>query len=118
MPDEKVKEFGKKNQMERPAQPAELAPVYVFLASNESRYITGAVFDLTGGEMLPLNDTRLLLSRQPRDTEPKIFDEPDLSKEIGHLERFRQIAVRMQCIRVPDVSFGLRRCENNNRNVA
>ncbi len=53
MPDKKVKEFGKKSEMERPAQPADLAPVYVFLASNESRYVTGAVFDLTGGEMLP-----------------------------------------------------------------
>lgn len=53
MPEKSVKEFGKKNAMERPAQPVELAPVYVFLASDESRYITGAVFDLTGGEMLP-----------------------------------------------------------------
>ena len=53
MPEKKVKEFGKQSQMERPAQPADLAPIYVFLASNESRYVTGAVFDLTGGEMLP-----------------------------------------------------------------
>ncbi len=53
MPEDSVKEFGKKTQMERPAQPAELAPIYVFLASDESRYITGAIFDLTGGEMLP-----------------------------------------------------------------
>lgn len=53
MPEKSVKEFGKKNSMERPAQPAELAPIYVFLAGDESRYITGAVFDLTGGEMLP-----------------------------------------------------------------
>lgn len=53
MPEEKVKEFGKSNPQERPAQPAELAPTYVFLASDESRYITGAVFDLTGGKMLP-----------------------------------------------------------------
>ncbi len=53
MPDKKVKEFGKNTLMERPAQPAELAPIYVFLASDESRYITGAIFDLTGGEMLP-----------------------------------------------------------------
>ena len=30
-----------------------LAPSYVFLASEESRFITGAVLDLTGGEMLP-----------------------------------------------------------------
>ncbi len=53
MPEEKVKEFGKNSAMERPAQPAELAPIYVFLASDESRYITGGVFDLTGGKMLP-----------------------------------------------------------------
>lgn len=53
MPEKSVKEFGKKTSMERPAQPVELAPTYVFLACEESRYITGGVFDLTGGEMLP-----------------------------------------------------------------
>jgi hypothetical protein len=53
MPEEKVKEFGKSNPQERPAQPAELAPMYVFLASEESRFITGGVFDVTGGKMLP-----------------------------------------------------------------
>jgi NAD(P)-dependent dehydrogenase (short-subunit alcohol dehydrogenase family) len=53
MPEDSVKKFGSSNSMERPAQPAELAPTYVFLASDESRFITGAVFDLTGGEMLP-----------------------------------------------------------------
>ncbi len=53
MPEEKVKEFGKNSPMERPAQPAELAPIYVFLCSDESRYITGGIFDLTGGRMLP-----------------------------------------------------------------
>ena len=53
MPAKSVKDFGKTNPMERPAQPADLAPVYVFLCSNESRYITGGVFDLTGGKMLP-----------------------------------------------------------------
>jgi NAD(P)-dependent dehydrogenase (short-subunit alcohol dehydrogenase family) len=53
MPEEKVKEFGKTNPLERPAQPAELAPMYVFLASDESRFITGGVFDVTGGKMLP-----------------------------------------------------------------
>lgn len=53
MPDKSVKEFGKSNPQERPAQPAELAPMYVFLASDESRYITGGVFDVTGGKMLP-----------------------------------------------------------------
>ncbi len=53
MPEKSVEEFGKKGPMGRPAQPAELAPMYVFLASDESRYITGGIFDLTGGKMLP-----------------------------------------------------------------
>lgn len=53
MPEEKVKEFGKTNPMERPAQPAELAPMYVFLASNDARFINGGIFDVTGGLMLP-----------------------------------------------------------------
>ncbi len=53
MPEKSVKEFGKKGSMERPAQPAELAPMYVFLVSDESRYINGGIFDLTGGKMLP-----------------------------------------------------------------
>jgi NAD(P)-dependent dehydrogenase (short-subunit alcohol dehydrogenase family) len=54
MPDSYVKEFGKKSLLERPAQPAELAPAYVFLAAQqESSYITGSVLDLTGGKMLP-----------------------------------------------------------------
>ena len=50
MPDEKVKEFGEQSQMKRPAQ---LAPAYVFLATQDSRYMTGSVLDLTSGEMLP-----------------------------------------------------------------
>jgi NAD(P)-dependent dehydrogenase (short-subunit alcohol dehydrogenase family) len=53
MPDEKVKHFGEKDPMTRPAQPAELAPAYVFLASNDSSYVTGSVMDLTGGRKLP-----------------------------------------------------------------
>ncbi len=53
MPEKSVENFGKTNPQERPAQPAELAPMFVFLASNESRYITGGVFDVTGGKMLP-----------------------------------------------------------------
>jgi NAD(P)-dependent dehydrogenase (short-subunit alcohol dehydrogenase family) len=53
MPQEHVEKFGKSNPQRRPAQPAELAPTYVFLASDESRYINGAIFDLTGGKMLP-----------------------------------------------------------------
>lgn len=53
MPEESVEKFGKSSSLGRPAQPAELAPMYVFLASDESRYITGGIFDLTGGKMLP-----------------------------------------------------------------
>jgi NAD(P)-dependent dehydrogenase (short-subunit alcohol dehydrogenase family) len=53
MPEEKVKKFGENDPMKRPAQPAELAPAYVFLATTDSTYVTGSVMDLTGGEMLP-----------------------------------------------------------------
>ncbi|MBX5494616.1 MAG: SDR family oxidoreductase [Bryobacteraceae bacterium] len=53
MPQEKVTEFGKTAPMERPAQPAELAPVYVFLASEDAAYITGEVIGVTGGRLLP-----------------------------------------------------------------
>ncbi len=45
-----VAEFGKDNPMGRPAQPEELAPAYVFLASNaDSSYITGTVLQVMGG---------------------------------------------------------------------
>lgn len=50
MPQEKVKKFGQDTVFGRPAQPAELAPVYVFLASQESRFITGEVVGVTGGK--------------------------------------------------------------------
>ena len=44
-------EFGKDNPMGRAAQPEELAPAYVFLASNaDSSYITGTVLQVMGGE--------------------------------------------------------------------
>jgi NAD(P)-dependent dehydrogenase (short-subunit alcohol dehydrogenase family) len=49
---EKLKEFGKNYPMERPAQPAELAPAYVFLACDESRYVNGEVLGVTGGKPL------------------------------------------------------------------
>jgi NAD(P)-dependent dehydrogenase (short-subunit alcohol dehydrogenase family) len=49
---EKVAEFGKTTPMERPGQPAELAPVFVFLASNDSTYITGECIGVTGGKVL------------------------------------------------------------------
>jgi NAD(P)-dependent dehydrogenase (short-subunit alcohol dehydrogenase family) len=50
MPKEKVKSFGQDTSFERAAQPVELAPIYVFLASNESRFVTGEVYGATGGQ--------------------------------------------------------------------
>ncbi len=48
---EAVSEFGMKQPMKRPAQPEEIAPTYVFFASNaDSSYITGEVLTLLGGE--------------------------------------------------------------------
>lgn len=49
MPTEKVAHFGKNTPIGRAAQPAELAPPYVMLASDESSYITGAIIPVTGG---------------------------------------------------------------------
>jgi len=49
MDEEKVKSFGEQSPMGRAAQPAELAPSYVFLASQESSYITADVIAVTGG---------------------------------------------------------------------
>ncbi|HLX27407.1 MAG TPA: SDR family oxidoreductase [Casimicrobiaceae bacterium] len=48
---DKVSHFGEDSPMGRPAQPEELAPAYVFLASNaDSSYITGTVLQVMGGE--------------------------------------------------------------------
>lgn len=49
MPVEKVASFGSNTPLGRAGQPAELAPIYVMLASNESSYVTGAVVPVTGG---------------------------------------------------------------------
>ena len=49
-PPEDIPEFGKKAPMGRAGQPAELAGMYVLLASDESSYATGQVFAATGGE--------------------------------------------------------------------
>jgi NAD(P)-dependent dehydrogenase (short-subunit alcohol dehydrogenase family) len=47
---EEIAEFGAKTPMERPAQPEEIAPAYVFLASSrDSSYITGEVLTALGG---------------------------------------------------------------------
>lgn len=52
-PPEKLKEFGQKTPLGRPGQPAEVAPAFVFLASQESSYITAEVIGVTGGQHLP-----------------------------------------------------------------
>jgi NAD(P)-dependent dehydrogenase (short-subunit alcohol dehydrogenase family) len=49
MPPEKVESFGQDTPLGRPGQPAELAPVYVLLASDEGSYISGARVAVTGG---------------------------------------------------------------------
>jgi len=50
MPPDRVRNFGKQVPMGRPAQPAELAPAYVMLASDEASYISGATIAVTGGK--------------------------------------------------------------------
>lgn len=52
-PQEKVQQFGAQAPMKRPGQPAELAPVYVLLASQESSFVTGEIYGVTGGNHLP-----------------------------------------------------------------
>ena len=50
-PAEKVAQFGQQVPMQRPAQPEEVAPAFVFFASEvDSSYITGEVLTLLGGE--------------------------------------------------------------------
>lgn len=48
-PADQSKEFGKQTPLKRPGQPAELAPIYVLLASQESSYMSGATVQVTGG---------------------------------------------------------------------
>jgi NAD(P)-dependent dehydrogenase (short-subunit alcohol dehydrogenase family) len=50
MPPEQVKNFGSQVPMKRPGQPAELAPVYVMLASDAASYVSGATIAVTGGK--------------------------------------------------------------------
>lgn len=45
--------FGEQSPLGRPAQPAEMAPAYVFLASDQASYITGEIVNATGGTPLP-----------------------------------------------------------------
>ncbi|UPL49656.1 SDR family oxidoreductase [Hymenobacter sublimis] len=51
-PAEKVASFGKDTTMKRPGQPSEVAPAYVFLASEDASYITGQAIHPNGGEVL------------------------------------------------------------------
>lgn len=52
-PKEGIPEFGHEEPLNRAGQPDELAPVYIFLASNMASYITGQVYGVTGGQ--PIN---------------------------------------------------------------
>jgi NAD(P)-dependent dehydrogenase (short-subunit alcohol dehydrogenase family) len=49
MPSEQVESFGQQVPLGRPGQPAEVAPAYVFLASDEASYVSGARIAVTGG---------------------------------------------------------------------
>lgn len=51
-PQEKLPEFGQQTPLKRAGQPAELAAIYVYLASQESSYVTAEVHGVTGGEHL------------------------------------------------------------------
>jgi NAD(P)-dependent dehydrogenase (short-subunit alcohol dehydrogenase family) len=51
LPKNKVKQFGSDTVFGRAAQPAEIAPIFVFLASGQSSYVTGETYGATGGQM-------------------------------------------------------------------
>ena len=53
VPNEKIEEFGAQTPIGRAGQPAELAPPFVFLASQESSYVSGATIAVTGGMPTP-----------------------------------------------------------------
>jgi NAD(P)-dependent dehydrogenase (short-subunit alcohol dehydrogenase family) len=50
--EEKIKSFGSETAMKRAGQPSELGPAYVFLASDDSSFITGQVIHVNGGEVV------------------------------------------------------------------
>lgn len=52
-PQSKLKEFGMQTPLGRPGQPAEMAPAYVYLASQESSYVVGETLNANGGEPTP-----------------------------------------------------------------
>lgn len=51
MPVEEVEKFGHEVALARPGQPEELAPAYVFLASNDGSFMTGSLVEVTGGRL-------------------------------------------------------------------
>lgn len=51
-PKEKVETFGKQVPMQRPGQPEEVAPSYVYLASDDASYVSGQVLHVNGGEVV------------------------------------------------------------------
>jgi NAD(P)-dependent dehydrogenase (short-subunit alcohol dehydrogenase family) len=51
LPEEQTKQFGADTVFGRAAQPSELAPIFVFLASDQASYVTGEVYGATGGRM-------------------------------------------------------------------
>jgi NAD(P)-dependent dehydrogenase (short-subunit alcohol dehydrogenase family) len=51
-PPEDVAKFGTDTPVKRPAQPVEIAPAYVFLASDDARYISGQIIHVNGGELV------------------------------------------------------------------
>jgi len=53
MPEGKVERFGEDTPTGRTGQPAELAPAFVFFASQESSYVTGERLGVTGGKLMP-----------------------------------------------------------------
>jgi len=50
---ETIPDFGAQVPLGRPGQPAELAPVYVLLASKKSSFVAGEIYGVTGGNHLP-----------------------------------------------------------------
>ncbi|WP_413496881.1 SDR family oxidoreductase [Carnobacterium maltaromaticum] len=53
-PSDAIPDFGQDSLLERAGQPAELATIYVFLASNKASYVTAQIYGVTGGESINL----------------------------------------------------------------
>lgn len=51
-PADKVEHFGSNTPMQRPGQPEEIAPAYVYLASSDASYVSGQVIHVNGGSVI------------------------------------------------------------------